>query len=49
MTFPIHLPSYIAGTFESGLGLKEGAIRFIKFFTHEKTWSLPSQGRCLVF
>ena len=29
------------GTRDSGLGVKEGVIEAIKFFTHEKTWSLP--------
>ncbi|GAA5120187.1 aldehyde dehydrogenase family protein [Luteolibacter yonseiensis] len=29
------------GTRDSGLGVKEGVIEGIKFFTHEKTWSLP--------
>lgn len=29
------------GTRDSGLGIKEGVIEAIKFFTHEKTWSLP--------
>lgn len=29
------------GTRDSGLGVKEGVIEAIRFFTHEKTWSLP--------
>ncbi len=29
------------GTRDSGLGVKEGVIEAIKFFSHEKTWSLP--------
>jgi len=29
------------GTRDSGLGVKEGVIEASKFFTHEKTWSLP--------
>ncbi len=29
------------GTRDSGLGVKEGVIEAIKFFTHQKTWSLP--------
>jgi len=29
------------GTRDSGLGVKEGVTEAIKFFTHEKTWSLP--------
>jgi aldehyde dehydrogenase (NAD+) len=29
------------GTRDSGLGVKEGVVEAIKFFTHEKTWSLP--------
>jgi aldehyde dehydrogenase (NAD+) len=29
------------GTRDSGLGVKEGVIEAIKFFTPEKTWSLP--------
>ena len=33
--------SPFGGTRDSGLGVKEGVIEAIKFFTHEKTWSLP--------
>jgi aldehyde dehydrogenase (NAD+) len=29
------------GIRDSGLGVKEGVVEAIKFFTHEKTWSLP--------
>ncbi len=29
------------GTRDSGLGVKEGVIEATRFFTHEKTWSLP--------
>jgi phosphonoacetaldehyde dehydrogenase len=29
------------GTRDAGLGVKVGVIEAIKFFTHEKTWSLP--------